>query len=212
MKIGIIGPGIVGQQLGLGFIKLGHEVKIGTRDISKLNEWKQNAGQKASIGSFEDTAKFGEALVLATSWMGTENAISLAGKVNFKGKILIDVTNPLDFSMGTPPRLAANLGNSAGEQVQRWLPDTKVVKAFNIINAYVMCNPKLEEGDPDLFIAGDDDAKKFASSVAEQWGWASVIDIGDISQAYWLETLTMLWVNYAFKHNQWTHAFKLLKK
>ncbi len=212
MKIGIIGSGIVGQQLGLGFIKLQHEVKIGTRDVSKLNEWKKTAGEKGSAGSFEDVAKFGEVIVLATAWVGTENAISMAGKENFKDKILIDVTNPLDFSMGTPPRLAASLGNSAGEQIQKWLPAAKVVKAFNIVNAYVMCNPKLEEGLPDLFIAGDVDAKKFVTSLADQWGWASVIDIGDISQAYWLETLTMLWINFAFKNNQWSHAFKLLRK
>ncbi len=212
MKIGIIGSGIEGQQLGLGFIKLRHEVKIGTRDVSKLNEWKKTAGEKGSAGSFEDAAKFGEVIVLATAWVDTENAISMAGKENFKDKILIDVTNPLDFSMGTPPRLASSLGNSAGEQVQRWLPDAKVVKAFNIVNAYVMCNPKLEEGTPDLFIAGDNEAKKFVASLAEKWGWASVIDLGDISQAYWLETLTMLWINFAFKNNQWSHAFKLLRK
>jgi len=212
MKIGIIGSGIEGQQLGLGFIKLRHEVKIGTRDVSKLNEWKKTAGEKGSAGSFEDAAKFGEVIVLATAWVDTENAISMAGKENFKDKILIDVTNPLDFSMGTPPRLASSLGNSAGEQVQKWLPDAKVVKAFNIVNAYVMCNPKLEEGTPDLFIAGDNEAKKFVASLAEKWGWASVIDLGDISQAYWLETLTMLWINFAFKNNQWSHAFKLLRK
>lgn len=213
MNIGIIGSGIVGQQLGLGFIKLGHEVKVGSRDASKLVEWEKNAGEKASKGSFEGAAKFGEVIILATSWSGTQNAISISGKENFNGKVVIDVTNPLDFSEGAPPKFAVELGNSGGEQVQNWLPNSKVVKAFNTISAYTMCNPELEEGAPDLFIAGnDDEAKKTVSSYADKWGWANIVDLGDISQSYWLETLAMLWINFAFKNNQWTHAFKLLRK
>ena len=160
MKVGILGSGIVGQQLGLGFIRLGHEVKIGTRGTEKLKDWLKEAGSKGSAGSFEEAAKFGEMNVLATFWAGTENAIKLAGKNNFSGKILIDVTNPLDFSQGAPPKFAATPGNSAGEQVQRWLPDARVVKAFNTVNAYVMVNPKREEGDPDFFYAGNNEDAK----------------------------------------------------
>ena len=213
MKIGIIGSGIVAQQLGLGLTRLSHEVKLGTRDVSKLEEWKKQAGIKASVGSNEDAAKFGELIVLATGWAGTENALNLAGKQNFAGKIVMDVTNPLDFSKGTPPRMDASPGDSGGEKIQMWLPDSKIVKAFNIINAYTMIDARREEGDPDLFICGnDEEAKKVITSFAEGWGWKSVIDMGNISMAYWLEALTMLWVFYAFKTNSWTHAFKLLKK
>ena len=213
MKIGIIGSGVVAQQLGLGLIKLGNEVKLGTRDTSKLNEWKQQAGNKASVGSNEDAAKFGELIVLATGWAGTENAIKLAGKQNFDGKIVMDVTNPLDFSKGTPPRLDASPANSGGEKVQQWLKDSKVVKAFNTINAYTMINAPREEGDPDLFICGNDvEAKKTVTKFADGWGWKSVIDMGDISMAYWLEAFAMMWILYAFKTNSWSHAFKLLKK
>ena len=213
MKIGILGSGMVGQQLGNGFIRLGHDVKIGTRGTEKLKDWLKEAGGKGSAGSFEETAEFGEIIALATFWAGTENAINLAGKNNFSGKILIDVTNPLDFSQGTPPKFAATVGNSGGEQVQRWLPDTKVVKAFNTVNAYVMVGPKREEGDPDFFYAGnDEDAKKEVVEIAKKLGWKSFIDFGDISASYWLESLTMVWVHYAFKNNHWSHAFKLLKK
>lgn len=213
MKVGIMGSGVVGQQLGLGFLRLGHEVKIGTRDDSKLNDWLKQAGAKASVGSLGDTAKFGELNVIATAWAGTENAINLAGKDNFVGKIVVDVTNPLDFSNGFPPKFAVNVGNSAGEQIQRMLPEAKVVKAFNIINAYVMINPKREEGDPDLFIAGNEhEAKGKVKSIAEQWGWKSVIDIGDISQSLFLEALTQIWIIYAAKTSKYEHAFKLLKK
>jgi len=106
-----------------------------------------------------------------------------------------------------------NVGNSAGEQIQRMLPEAKVVKAFNIINAYVMINPKREEGDPDLFIAGNDQAAKDkVKYIAEQWGWKSVIDIGDFSQSLFLEALTQIWIIYAAKTGKYEHAFKLLKK
>jgi NADPH-dependent F420 reductase len=213
MKIGIIGSGSVGQQLGLGLTREGHEVMIGTRDKSKLNEWKKKAGSKASVGTDENAAKFGEINILATAWSGTENAISLAGKENFSGKILIDVTNPLDFSKGTPPRIAVPFDNSGAQHVQKWLPGAKVVKAFNIVNANTMINPEYQDGKPDLFIAGNDSkAKEEVAKIAKQLGWESIIDLGDISEAIWLETLTMLWVHYGFKFNSWTHAFKLLKK
>ncbi len=213
MKIGIIGSGVVGQQLGLGFIRLGHEVKIGTRDVSKLAEWLRQAGGNASVGSFKEAAEYGEIIVLATSWAGTENAINLAGKENFSNKILIDVTNPLNFSQGPPPKLAASYGNSGTEQIQSWLPAARIVKAFNTISAYIMIDPKREEGEPDLFIAGSDEgAKKSVTEFARKFGWKSVIDMGDLSQAYWLETFAMMWIYYGFRFNNWTHAFKLLKK
>jgi hypothetical protein len=213
MNIGILGSGAVGQQLGLGFARLGHDVKIGTRDPGKLSDWLKQIGQRGAAGSFEDAAKFGEVVVLCTLWEGTQSAIKLADKKNFSGKVVIDVTNPLDFSKGVPPAFVATVGNSGGEQVQRWLPEAKVVKAFNTIGNAIMCNPKRAEGVPDLFIAGDDDAaKKTVTAFAEKWGWASVIDMGDISQSFWLETFAMLWIHYGFKFNNWTHAFKLLRK
>ena len=213
MKIGIIGSGVVGQQLGLGFVKLGHEVRIGTRDISKLANWKSTAGENASAGSFTDVAKFGELIVLASLWGGTKNAVSLAGLENFKEKIIIDVTNPLDFSTGVPPKFVSSPGESGGETIQNLLPDSKVVKAFNTINAYIMCNPKREEGEPTLFIAGNnDEAKKTVTSFAESWGWKSIVDMGDISKAFLLEALAQFWIEYGFKYNNWAHAFKLLNK
>jgi predicted dinucleotide-binding enzyme len=213
-KIGILGSGVVGQTLTGGFLRLGHEVKVGTRDTSKLKEWleKQN-NSKVSTGSFQDAASFGEIIVLATNGLGTTNAIDLAGKDNFKGKIVIDVTNALDASQGVPPKLASTLGNSLGEQIQRHIPDARVVKAFNIVNCYIMVYPMLEEGVPDMFTAGNDkDAKNRVSDLALAWGWNTCNDLGGIEQAYWLETFAMLWIVYGFVNNHWTHAFKLLRK
>lgn len=213
MNIGILGSGTVGQQLGLGFAKLGHSVKIGTRDPAKLKDWLSQAGPKASAGSFEEAAHFGEVIVLATLWAATESVIKSAQPVNFEGKVVIDVTNPLDVSKGSPPGLASSPGSSGAERVQKWLPRAKVVKAFNTISAFIMCSPKREEGVPDLFIAGDDPAaKKLVSDFAVKWGWGSVVDLGGLPAAYLLEAFAMLWITYGFRNNNWTHAFKLLKK
>lgn len=111
MNIGILGSGVVGQQLGLGFINQGHSVMLGTRDTSKLKDWVVSAGENAYAGGFDDTARFGELLVIATLFKGTQNAIQMAGVDNFTGKIVIDVTNPLDFSEGKVPQMAVSLGN-----------------------------------------------------------------------------------------------------
>src|SRR5919108_3932530 len=138
MKIGILGSGDVGRRLGDGFIELGHLVKIGSRDPNKKDilQWVSNHGGeegKASSGSFTEAASFAELVVLATLWDGIPNAIEMADQKNFAGKIVIDVTNPLDFSKGMPPRLAVGHTDSGGETIQRMLPQSKIVKAFNIV-------------------------------------------------------------------------------
>lgn len=215
MKVGIIGSGTVGQQLGFGFLKSGHEVKVGTREVGKLRDWLKEAGKSASAGSFEEAASFGDIVVLATKWEGgaTESAIHLAGKKNFAGKVVIDVTNPLVFEVeGQPPKPALGYPESGGATIQNWLPDAKVVKAFNIVTSFYMANPNLQEGTPDMFIAGNDvAAKKTVKGIATNWGW-TVHDIGGIEQSYLLEALALLWIRYGFLNNHWTHAFKLLKK
>lgn len=215
MRVGIIGSGTVGQQLGLGFLKSGYEVKLGTRNPAKLNDWLKQAGEKASVGSFKDAAEFGEIVVVATRWAdgAAQQAILMADKRNFAGKVVIDVTNPLTSGgENQPPKLAVGFPDSAGAIIQGWLPDSRVVKAFNIITAYYMANPKLKEGTPDMFIAGNDPpAKKTVTDIANKWGW-QVYDIGGIEQSYLLEALAMLWVRYGVLNNYWKHAFKLLKE
>ncbi len=212
-KIGILGSGTVGQTLGLGFASLGHEVMIGTREPAKLKDWQAKTGARAQIGFPQEAVKFGELIVLATKWEGTRQAIELAGKDQFRHKTVIDVTNPLKSGAeGKAPMLDVGYPDSAGKKIQEWLPDSKVVKAFNIVTASYMTNPKLQEGTPDLFIAGDHDiANKEVAEFAKKWGW-SVTDIGGIENAYMLEALAMLWILYGFRNNHWTHAFKLLKK
>lgn len=211
MKVGILGSGDVGKKLGDGFVDLGHSVKIGTRDAGKLSEWASKHGSRASAGSFADAAKFGDIVVIATSWSGTPSAIEMAGPDNTAGKVVIDVTNPLDFS-SMPPKLAVAGADSAGETVQRLLPKARVVKAFNIVGNPHMYKPKFEEGAPTMFICGNDDpAKKMVTDILTAFGWDTV-DIGGIEGSRYLEALAMIWIAYYFRTNTGNHAFKLLRK
>lgn len=213
MKIGIIGSGEVAQTLASGYLAKGFEVRLGTRSPEKLDGWLGAAGANASVGSFTEAAQFGEAVFICASGAAALSAVELAGAENFKGKTVIDVTNPLDFSEGIPPKFAASVGDSLGERIQNALPEANVVKAFNTINRTTMIDPHFGAGETaTLFIAGNDEtAKAETIKLAEEFGW-NVEDLGDIGQAFFLEAFASLWVNYAFKHNSWQHAFKLLKK
>jgi len=211
MKVGILGSGDVGKALGRGFVKYGHEVTIGTREPGKLADWQKEVGARGHAGSFADAAKFGEMIVLATLWTGTHPALEMAGLDHFKGKVVIDATNPLDFSHGMPPRLALGVTDSGGEQVQRWLAGARVVKAFNTVGNNLMVDPQLPGGPPDMFIAGNDAAaKKTVTDVLTQFKW-NTIDVGGIEGARLLEPLCLLWVVTAMQGNHWTQAFKLLR-
>jgi 8-hydroxy-5-deazaflavin:NADPH oxidoreductase len=213
-KIGILGTGDVGRALGNGFTALGHEVKMGSRDAKneKAAAWAAKAGPHASTGTFAEAAKFADVAIIATSWSGTENALKLAGPDNLAGKVVIDATNPLVFSPNAPPALALGHTDSGGEQVQRWLPKSRVVKAFNIVGNAHMVNPQFPGGPPDMFICGNDaEAKKTVVEILRAFGWPS-IDIGDIEGARLLEPICILWVLYGIRSGSWNHAFKLLRK
>ncbi|HEY2323709.1 MAG TPA: NAD(P)-binding domain-containing protein [Thermoanaerobaculia bacterium] len=211
VKVGVLGSGDVGKVLAGGFLKLGHEVRIGSRSPEKLKEWAAGAGQGASTGTFDEAAKFGDIIVLATHGEGTQSAVELAGADNFDGKVVIDATNPLDFSSGGP-QLSIGFNDSLGERVQRWLPKAKVVKAFNTVGNAHMIDPQFPGGPPTMFIAGNDaDAKKLVTQVSEAWGW-DVADLGGIESSRHLEPMCMAWVIYGVRTGTWGHAFKLLKK
>ena len=207
MKIGILGTGDVARALAKGFALTGHEVKFGTRDPSS------DKAKPLSAVSFADAATFADLAVLATLWAGTENALRLAGPDRLAGKVVIDTTNALDFSQGPPPRLALGHTDSAGEQVQRWLPKARVVKAFNIVGNAFMVQPKFPDGVPDMFLCGNDAAaKQTVGDICAAFGWPPVIDLGGIEMSRYLEPLAMIWIVYGFKTNTWSHAFKLLRK
>jgi len=213
MKIGVLGTGDVGRVLGAAFARLGHDVKIGSREPNsdKLRAWLGETGPRASSGTFAEAAAFGDLVVLATLWSGTESALRLAGADRLAGKVVIDATNPLDFSQGGP-RLAIGHTDSGGEQVQRWLPASRVVKAFNTVGNAHMFKPDFPGGPPDMFIAGNDaGAKQTVTEILTAFGW-NTIDVGGIEGARLLEPLCILWVQYGVRTGSWNHAFKVLRK
>lgn len=211
MRYGVLGTGVVGTTLADGLLALGHEVRMGSRTADNAEATAWAAGKvRASHGTFADAAQFGEALVLATSWDGTKAALALCGPEHTRAKLLIDVTNPLDFSHGAPPRLADCGGRSGGELVAQW-SEARVVKAFNIVGAPFMVSPKFPGGPPTMFIAGDDaDAKRWVVALAEAFGW-EVADSGPLASAAYLEAMAMVWIIYGFTGGSWAHAFKMLK-
>jgi predicted dinucleotide-binding enzyme len=200
--------------LGRGFIALGHSVKMGAREArnEKALAWAQEVGAKGSVGTFGDAASFGEVVVLATLGAANENAITMAGPEYFRGKLLIDTTNPLDFTGGMPPKLAVSGNDSGGERVQRLLPDAHVVKAFNTVGNAFMFRPDFPGGPPDMFICGNhDDAKTKVAALLKDFGW-SVVDVGGIECSRYLEAMCMVWVLSAIRAGNWNQAFKLLRK
>jgi hypothetical protein len=212
MKIGILGTGDVGKALGKGFLALGHEVKMGAREASneKAAAWVKESGAKASQGTFADAAEFGEIVVLATLGAANASVLQATGD-KLKGKILIDATNPLDFSKGFPPSLAISGTDSGGEEVQRLAYGAHVVKAFNTVGNALMFKPQMAGGPPTMFIAGDDaEAKKKVGSLLADFG-REVCDLGGIASSRYLEAMCMVWVLHASKTGNWNQAFKMLK-
>lgn len=196
MKIALIGSGNVGQTLGRSLVQMGHDVKLGARTPEELSEWLESFEQneKASVGSFQEAAEHGEIIFNATPGTVSLEALHGVSHQALKGKILIDVALPLDFSNGELSLSIANT-DSLGEQIQRAFPDTKVVKTLNTVTSALMVNPdSLASGQHDLFISGnDEDAKNKVIGLLKEWfGWKSIIDLGDISSARGTEMLLAL--------------------
>jgi len=215
MKIGVIGSGIVGRVLGAAFLQEGHKVMLGTRNISKeevLNWQKDNTG--GLLGSFQETAQFGEIIVLAVSGLAVEDAIELAGKEHFIAKTVIDTTNSI---AAVPPdngvlKYFTTLEDSLMERIQKILPDAKLVKAFNSVGNAFMYKPAFPGGTPTMFICGNDEAaKKTVTDILTSFGWETE-DMGKAEAARAIEPLCILWCIPGFIRNQWGHAFKLLKQ
>lgn len=212
MKIGILGTGDVGKALGRGFLALGHEVMMGSRSANspKATEWARQSGTEAHAGTFTQAVDFGEVVVLATLGTVTEDAIRLAGTERFKGKLVLDTTNPLEFSE-KGPRLLGGVGDSAGEKHQRLIPHALVVKVFNTVGNALMFQPRFSGGRPDMFLCGNDEgAKSRAAQICHDFGWGTV-DVGTIEASHYLEAMCLVWVMTGLKTNQWNQAFKLLR-
>ena len=198
MRIGILGTGVVGKTLGGKLAKLGHEVRMGSRGAggATAKEWVKTTGANASEGTFADAAAHGEIVFNCTSGGASLQALKSAGAKNLQGKVLVDVSNPLDFSKGMPPTLAVCNTDSLGEQIQRAFPTAKVVKTLNTVTAGVMVEPSIIPGVHTMFVSGNDENAKaeVINILKSGFGWKEVIDIGDITGARAQEMYLALWV------------------
>jgi predicted dinucleotide-binding enzyme len=199
MKIAVLGTGMVGNAIASKLVALGHDVKMGSRTANneKAAEWVKTAGKGASQGTFADAAAHGEVVFNCTQGGVALEVLHAAGKANLAGKVLIDISNPLDFSKGMPPSLFTKSDDSLGEQIQKAFPETKVVKSLNTVSAPVMVDPsRVNGGDHDMFVSGNDaEAKGRVVEILRGWfGWKNVHDLGDITTARGTEMYLPLWI------------------
>jgi predicted dinucleotide-binding enzyme len=199
MRIAVLGTGTVGRTIGTKLVELGHEVTMGSRtpDNERAREWVSAAGGGAAQGTFEDAASGAELLFNCTGGAVALDAVRAAGAANLAGKVVVDVSNPLDFSQGMPPTLTVCNTDSVGEQLQREFPDARVVKTLNTVNTAVMTNPSGVPGPHNLFISGNDsEAKTTVKGILGDFGWPqhAIIDLGDITGARGQEMYLPLWL------------------
>jgi len=200
MKIAILGTGMVGNAIATKLVQRGHQIMMGSRTANSDagQEWLRSVAGKGQIGTFSDAAAFGETVFDCTNGANSLAALRQAGAANLRGKILVHVSNPLDFPKGMPPTLTVCNTDSLGEQVQREFPGTLVVKALNTVNCQIMVQPSLVPGDHNLFICGNDAAakNKVTGWLSEWFGWktSNIIDLGDITGARGMEMWMPIWL------------------
>ena len=213
-KIGIIGSGEVAKSLAQGFIKNNFEVMMGTRDTSKLKDFNEQNGNTIKIGSFEETAQYGEIIILAVKGTKAKSVVELAEIKNLNGKTVIDTTNPI---ADAPPingviQLFTGPNDSLMEQLQKLSAEINFVKAFNCIGSAFMVNPDFGGIQPTMFICGNNEnAKKEVTEILSKFNWETE-DMGKVESARAIEPLVILWCLPGFLRNQWSQAFKMLKK
>lgn len=227
MKIGILGTGTVGQTFADKLSGLGHDIVLGTRDVRKtLDKTELGYGQTETfaqwqarhtgvkLAGFAEAALHGEVLLNCTSGQGSLAALNAAGEAALGDKILIDISNPLDFSKGMPPSLFVCNTDSLAEQIQRAFPRLKVVKSLNTLSCVLMVDPgKLAGGDHHAFVSGNDaQAKAQVVSYLKAWfGWKELIDLGDITTARGTEMLLPVWVRLWGALGNANFNFKVVK-
>jgi predicted dinucleotide-binding enzyme len=212
MKIGILGSGDVAKALARGVTKYGHRAMLGTRHAEKLADWRKEHPQCA-VGEFDAAAEFGDIVILAVKGSAAREVIRAAGIHNLKGKTVIDATNPIADAAPTNGVLKffTSLDESLMEQLQCEVPDAHFVKAFNSVGNRCMVDPEFKGGRPTMFICGNNESSKTTvKQLLDQFGW-DCEDMGKVEAARAIEPLCMLWCIPGFLHNDWSHAFKLLK-
>jgi predicted dinucleotide-binding enzyme len=199
MEIGVLGTGTVGRIIGSKLVQLGHQVMLGSRTEAnpKGIAWaKKMGGPHALYGSFRNAASFGEIIFNCTLGTASLDALQQAGAENLKGKVLIDLANPIDYSADEFTLTVCNT-DSLGEQIQRAFPEARVVKTLNNMNCNVMVEPEKLPGLTNVFVSGNDPkAKETVEMILRDWfGWRSIIDLGDITTSRGVEMYMVLWSN-----------------
>jgi len=213
MKVGVIGSGAVGEKLANGFLSYGYQVMRGSRTPEKLQDWKVKAGPHANTGTFNQTAQFGDLVVLSVKGLAAEHALDMIEPAHLKGKTVIDTTNPI---ADEPPKngvlsFFTNMNYSLMEKLQEKMPEANFVKAFSCVGNEFMVRPHFHGGKPSMFICGNvNQAKRQVSEILMQFGW-EVEDMGFCEAARAIEPLCMLWCIPGLLTNSWSHAFKLLR-
>jgi hypothetical protein len=203
MNIGVLGTGTVGEAIATALTEKGHNVRMGSRtaDNEKATAWVEKSNEHATQGDFNDAAAFGDLVFLCLNGAYALDALRLVDKVNLDGKIIIDVTNPLDFTKGLPPQILQGLGNfdSLGEEIQKALPDSFVVKTLNTVNYKLMVDAReVNKGDHHLFVCGNNtEAKnKVKHFLVDNFHWKAdhMIDLGGIESSRTVEAIVPFWV------------------
>jgi predicted dinucleotide-binding enzyme len=213
-KVGVLGSGQVGQVLADGFLKKGYAVMRGSREPSKMQDWKSGAGKNAELGTFKETARFADLLVLAVKGNAAHSVLDLCGAAELAGKTLIDTTNPI---ADTPPvhgvlQFTTGPNESLMEQLQAKVPGANFVKAFSCVGSAFMVDPDFAGQKPTMFLCGNSEqAKQTVVGVLTEFGW-EIEDMGSAEAARAIEPLCMLWCIPGLSGRGWSHAFKLLKK
>lgn len=216
MKIGILGTGTVGSTIGARLVELGHEVRMGSRSATneKAIAWASKAGPRATMGTFSDAAAFGEVLFNCTLGNASLDALALAGEQHLDGKVIVDVSNPLDFSKGMPPTLFVSNTDSLAEQLQRRFPSARIVKSLNTMNCSIMVNPRQLNDSHHVFMSGNDpSAKGTVRQLLVSFGWRDdeVLDLGDITTARGAESLLPLWLRVWGATKNGAFNFKIVR-
>lgn len=209
MRIAVLGTGVVGRTLAAGLATIGHEVSLGTRDpgASAARTEPDRYGVALSVwiaghpdirlATFADAAAGSDVIVNASAGLASIDMLTSAGAANLDGKVLIDVANPLDFSRGMPPAVAASSEDSLAERIQAAFPNARVVKTLNTMTAALMVDPgSLAGGDHTVFVSGDDGgAKATVSELLHALGWHDIVDLGDLTSARGAELLLPIWLS-----------------
>jgi predicted dinucleotide-binding enzyme len=215
-KMGVFGTGIVGNTIGTKLIQLGYKVMMGSRTATntKAVAWAQANGKNASAGTFKDAVELGDIVFNCTKGDIALEVFKQAGVDNFNDKIIVDVSNPLDFSQGMPPVLIPQCANtnSLGEEIQKLLPGAYVVKTLNIVNCEVMVNAQKSGGEPTMFVSGNNqEAKEKVKGLLNQFGWTDIIDLGDITTARGIEMLLPIWLRIYMATGNGYFGFKIIR-